>query len=101
MWLGGGERGKDLFLRFPSKPFWEVRPAGMTDRPKEARLRGETLGACHGEREREHLCHGRRKCHGGLTNNTNLPLSGEGKWYTDELLGGRQVCPDQTKVVKG
>ena len=100
MWFGGGERGKDLFLRFPSKHFWEVRPAGMIDRPKEARLDGKRWEHAM-EREREHLRHGRRKCHGGLRNNTNLPLSGEGKWYTDELLGGRQVRPVQTKAIKG
>ena len=39
--------GKIPILRFLSKLFWEVRPAGMIDHPKEARLREEPLGACH------------------------------------------------------
>ena len=46
VWFGGGERGKDLFYGSCPSLFWEVRPTGMTDHPKEARLRGESLGAC-------------------------------------------------------
>ena len=42
-----GRGGKDLFLWFLPKLFWEVRPAGMADHPKETRLREEPLGACH------------------------------------------------------
>ena len=41
--VGRGE--KTYFVALP-KPFWEVRPVGMTDHPKKARLRGEPLGAC-------------------------------------------------------
>ena len=49
-WWGEGKRS---ILRLLPKPFWEVRPAGMTDHPKEARLRGELLGAClEGKREK-------------------------------------------------
>ena len=47
VWFGGGERGGDLFLRLLPKLFWEVRPVRMADHPKEARLREESLGACH------------------------------------------------------
>ena len=50
MVVGRGE--KTYFVALP-KPFWEVRPVGMTDHPKEARLRGEPLGAClEGKREK-------------------------------------------------
>ena len=49
-WWGEGKRS---ILRLLPKPFWEVRPAGMTNHPKEARLRGEPLGAClEGKREK-------------------------------------------------
>ena len=59
-WFGGGKRGKDLFCGSCPSSFWEVRPARMTDHPKEARLRGEPLGAClKGKRERKHLRRGR------------------------------------------
>ena len=47
VWFGGGEKGGNLFLGLLPKLFWEVRPAGMADHPKEARLRKELLGACH------------------------------------------------------
>ena len=53
------------------------------------------------ERERKHLCRGRNECYGGLTNETNLPLSGKGECHTDEPFDSRQVRPDQTKAVKG
>ena len=43
-WWGEGKRA---ILRLLPKHFWEVRPAGMTDHPKEARLMEEPLGACH------------------------------------------------------
>ena len=47
------EERKRPILQFLPKLFWEVRPAGMADHPKEARLREEPLGACHkGWRER-------------------------------------------------
>ena len=39
--------GKRPILRLLPKLFWEVRPAGMTDHPKEARLWKEPLDACH------------------------------------------------------
>ena len=39
--------GMRPILRLLPKLFWEVRPAGMADRPKEARLREELLNACH------------------------------------------------------
>ena len=49
-WWGEGKRS---ILRLLPKLFWEVRPAGMTDHLKEARLRGESLGAClEGKREK-------------------------------------------------
>ena len=32
-------RGERSILRFLPKPFWEVRPTGMIDHPKEASLR--------------------------------------------------------------
>ena len=48
-WWGEGKRP---ILWLLPKSFWEVRLAEMTDHPKEARLRGETLGACL-ERKRE------------------------------------------------
>ena len=67
------EEGKRFILWFLSKPFWEVRPAGMTDCPKEARLGGERWVHAIG-REREHLRRGRRKCHGGLRNNKKTCL---------------------------
>ena len=53
------------------------------------------------ERERKHLCRGKKECYGGMRNETNLPLSGKDEWHTNEPFGGRQVCPDQTKAVKG
>ena len=40
-------RGEKTYFAAPAKLFWEVRPVGMTDHPKEARLREEPLGACH------------------------------------------------------
>ena len=43
-WWGEGKR---LILRLLPKLFWEVRPAGMIDHPKEARLGEELLGAWH------------------------------------------------------
>ena len=51
VWWWG--EGKIPILRLLPKPFWEVCLAGMTDYPKEARLRGEPLGAClEGKREK-------------------------------------------------
>ena len=38
------------------------------------------------ERERKHLCRGRKECYGGLRNETNLPLSGKGECYTDLVV---------------
>ena len=52
-------KGKRPILRFLPKPFWGLRPIGMTDHLKEVRLREEPLGACLESREREHLCRGR------------------------------------------
>ena len=43
-WWGEGKRP---ILQFLPKLFWEVRPARMTDHPKEARLREEPLGVYH------------------------------------------------------
>ena len=45
VWWWG--KGKRPILRLLPKLFWEVRPAGMTDHPKEVRLREEPLGTCH------------------------------------------------------
>ena len=39
------------------------------------------------ERERKHLCRGRKECYGGLRNKTNLPLSGKGKRHTPLVVG--------------
>ena len=51
VWWWG--EGKIPILRLLPKPFWEVRPTGMIDHPKEARLRGQSLGAClKGKREK-------------------------------------------------
>ena len=41
------EEGRRPILRLPPKLFWEVRPTGMADHPKEVRLREEPLGAYH------------------------------------------------------
>ena len=41
-WWGEGKRPISWLL---FKLFWEVRLAGMTNHPKEARLREESLGA--------------------------------------------------------
>ena len=65
MVVGRGE--KTYFLLLP-KLFWGIHPVGMTDHPKEARLREEPLGACHEDRERKHLLRGRKGCHGRLIN---------------------------------
>ena len=46
VWFSGGE-GKRPILRLLPRLFWEVRPAGMKNHPKETRLREEPLGACH------------------------------------------------------
>ena len=43
-WWGEGKRPISRLLL---KLFWEVRPVGMTDHLKEARLREESFGACH------------------------------------------------------
>ena len=40
-------KGEETYFATPAKLFWEVRPAGMTDHPKEVRLREEPLGAWH------------------------------------------------------
>ena len=49
-------KGKRPIFAAPAKLFWEVRPARMTDHPKEARLRGEPLGAClEGKREKSFM----------------------------------------------
>ena len=51
VWLWG--EGKRPILQLLPKPFWEVRPVGMTDHPKEARLKREPLGAyLEGKREK-------------------------------------------------
>ena len=51
VWWSG--KGKRPILWLLPKPFWEVRPARMTDHPKEARLRGEPLDVClEGKREK-------------------------------------------------
>ena len=40
-------RGEETYFAAPAQALREVRPAGMTDHLKEARLREEPLGACH------------------------------------------------------
>ena len=56
-WWGEGKRS--IYGSYP-KPFWEVRPVGMTDHPKEASLRGNRW--VHALRvEREHLYRGRKE----------------------------------------
>ena len=39
------------------------------------------------ERERKHLCRGRKECYGGLRNETNLPLFGKGECHTLLVVG--------------
>ena len=39
------------------------------------------------EREKKHLCRGRKECYGGLRNETNLPLSGKGECHTPLVVG--------------
>ena len=39
------------------------------------------------ERERKHLCRGRKECYGELRNEINLPLSGKGECHTDLVVG--------------
>ena len=43
-WWGEGKR---LILLLLPKLFWEVRLVGMTDHPKEARLKEKPLSTCH------------------------------------------------------
>ena len=40
-------REEETYFTAPAQALREVRPAGMTDHLKEARLREEPLGACH------------------------------------------------------
>ena len=40
-------RGEKTDFAAPAQALLEVRPIGMTDHPKEARLREEPLGARH------------------------------------------------------
>ena len=53
-------RGEKIYLRLLPKLFWEVRPAGMTDYPKEASLRGNSwVYALRVERESIYTVAGR------------------------------------------
>ena len=85
-------RGETIYFAAPTQALlggWEVRPAGMTDHPKEASLRGNRwVHALRVERENIYTVAG-KKCYGRLRNETNLPLSGKGEWHTDEPFGGR------------
>ena len=45
VWWWG--EGKISILWFLPGLFWEVRPAGMTDHPKEVRLKEEPIDAWH------------------------------------------------------
>ena len=55
----------------------------MTDHPKEARLRGESLGAClEGKREKAFMLWQER-----VLRWTNLPLSGKGECHTPLVVG--------------
>ena len=83
-WWGEGKRS---ILQLLPKLFWEVRPAGMTDHPKEASLRGNHwVHALRVERESIYTVAG-KKCYGRLRNETNLPLSGKGECRTDLVVG--------------
>ena len=90
-------RGERIYFAFPVQTLLEVRPAGMTDRPKEVRLERERWVHAIG-REREHLKATAESSATADRNNTNLFLSGEGEQCAD---GGRQACPEQTKAVRG
>ena len=82
-WWGEGKR---FILQLLPKPFWEVRPVGMTDHPKEASLRGNHwMHALKVERESIYTVAG-KKCYGGLRNETNLPLSGKGECRTNLVV---------------
>ena len=39
------------------------------------------------EREKKHLCRGRKECYDGLRNETNLPLSGKSECHTLLVVG--------------
>ena len=83
-WWGEGKRS---ILRLLPKPFWEVRPVGMTNHPKEASLKGTRwVHALRVERESIYTV-ARKKCYGRLRNETNLPLSGKGECRTDLVVG--------------
>ena len=83
-WWGEGKRS---ILRLLPKPFWEVRPAGMTEHPKEASLRGNHwVHALRVERESIYIVAGKKR-YGKLRNETNLPLSGNGECRIDLVVG--------------
>ena len=83
-WWGEGKRS---ILQLLPKPFWEVRPTGMTDHPKEASLReNRWVHALRVERESIYTV-ARKKCYGRLRNETNLPLSGKGECRTNLVVG--------------
>ena len=71
-WWGEGKRS---ILRLLLKPFWEVRPVGMTDHSKEANLRvNRWVYAFKVERESIYTMAG-KKCYGRLrTKQTYLCL---------------------------
>ena len=80
-------RGEKIYLRLLPKLFWEVRPAGMTDYPKEVSLReNHWVHALRVERESIYTVAG-KKCYGRLRNETNLPLSGKGGCCRDLVVG--------------
>ena len=55
----------------------------------------------HGMRDRERKHCGRKWCHGRLINKTAFLSLVVGGVDCRRISGGRQVHPDQTKVVKG
>ena len=83
VWWWG--EGKMSICGSCSKPFWEVRPAGMTDHPKEASLRGNRwVHALRVERESMYTVAG-KKCCGRGRNETCFCLvrvSGTHLWWS-------------------
>ena len=81
-----------------SSLFWEVRPAGMIDYPKEANLRGNCWVHALRVREKALIPWQEEMVH--YIEEQNKPASVWQGWMSHSP-GGRQVCPDQTKAVKG
>ena len=91
-------RGEKIYLQLLPKLFWEVRPAGMTDHPKEASLRGNCwVHALRVERERAFILWQERSA----TTGGELKPTSVWQGSVAHTSGGRQVRTDQTEAVKG